>query len=158
MSRGLGGVRRPGDRPRVCACEAEPERGGTIGRANLHSWTTQGGSFLAGWLYELDTIAVSVMFAEAGRGAVDLLSAQQRLGRASEPNHPRLIESCRHSSQHILGYLGVDDHAAVRKRWARLPGAGANQSCLKARGKPRRKSNSRVGGRIDINVYHHRGE
>jgi len=40
---------------------------GTIGRSNLHCWTTQQGSVLAGWLYELDTIAVSVLFAQAGR-------------------------------------------------------------------------------------------
>jgi hypothetical protein len=40
---------------------------GTIGRSNLHCWTTQHGSVLAGWLYELDTIAVSVLFAQAGR-------------------------------------------------------------------------------------------
>jgi hypothetical protein len=40
---------------------------GTIGRSNLHCWTTQGGSVLAGWLYELDTIAVSVLFAQGGR-------------------------------------------------------------------------------------------
>jgi hypothetical protein len=38
---------------------------GTIGRKNLHCWTTQHGSVLAGWLYELDTIAVSVLFAQA---------------------------------------------------------------------------------------------
>jgi hypothetical protein len=30
-------------------------------------WTTEKGSVLAGWLYELDTMAVSVMFAQAGR-------------------------------------------------------------------------------------------
>jgi hypothetical protein len=40
---------------------------GTIGRTNLHCWTIQDGSVLAGWLYELDSIAVSVMFAQAGR-------------------------------------------------------------------------------------------
>src|SRR5262249_33616022 len=40
---------------------------GTIGRSNLHCWTTQHGSVLAGWLYELDTIAVSVLFAQADR-------------------------------------------------------------------------------------------
>ena len=38
---------------------------GTIGRSNLHCWTTQHGSILAGWLYELDSIAVSVLFAHA---------------------------------------------------------------------------------------------
>jgi hypothetical protein len=40
---------------------------GTIGRSNLHCWTTEYGSILAGWLYELDSIAVSVLFAQAGR-------------------------------------------------------------------------------------------
>jgi hypothetical protein len=41
---------------------------GTIGRSNLHCWETEpGGSVLAAWLYELDSIAVSVMFAQAGR-------------------------------------------------------------------------------------------
>jgi len=40
---------------------------GTIGRSNLHCWATEQGSVLAGWLYELDTIAVSVLFAQAGR-------------------------------------------------------------------------------------------
>src|SRR5215813_3281774 len=34
--------------------------------------------------------------------------------------------------QHVLGYLWVDNHAAVGKWRTRLPGAGANQSCLKA--------------------------
>jgi len=40
---------------------------GTIGRSNLHCWTTQNRSVLAGWLYELDTIAVSVLFVQAER-------------------------------------------------------------------------------------------
>jgi hypothetical protein len=40
---------------------------GTVGRSNLHCWKTQDGSVLAGWLYELDTIAVSVLFAQADR-------------------------------------------------------------------------------------------
>jgi hypothetical protein len=40
---------------------------GTIGRSNLHCWTTQDGSVLAGWLYELDAIAVSVLYAQADR-------------------------------------------------------------------------------------------
>jgi hypothetical protein len=39
---------------------------GTRGRSNLHCWTTQHGSVLAGWLYEIDTIAVSVLFVQAG--------------------------------------------------------------------------------------------
>ncbi len=39
---------------------------GTIGRTNLHCWTTEQGSVLAGWLYELDTIAVSVLYAHNG--------------------------------------------------------------------------------------------
>ncbi len=40
---------------------------GTIGRSNLHCWKTEHGSVLAGWLYELDNIAVSVLFAQADR-------------------------------------------------------------------------------------------
>ena len=36
---------------------------GMLGRSNLHCWTTDRGSVLAGWLYELDNIAVSIMFA-----------------------------------------------------------------------------------------------
>jgi hypothetical protein len=41
---------------------------GTIGRLNLHCWKTDPGeSVLAGCLYELDTIAVSVMYVQAGR-------------------------------------------------------------------------------------------
>jgi len=40
---------------------------GTSGRSNLHCWKTQNGSVLAAWLYELKTIAVSVLFVQAGR-------------------------------------------------------------------------------------------
>jgi hypothetical protein len=40
---------------------------GTVGRSNLHCWKTEHGSVLAGWLYELDSIAVSVLFTQAGR-------------------------------------------------------------------------------------------
>jgi hypothetical protein len=40
---------------------------GSVGRTNLECWTTDRGSVLAGWLYELRTIAVSVMFAQAGK-------------------------------------------------------------------------------------------
>jgi hypothetical protein len=40
---------------------------GTIGRSNLHCWQTEHGSVFGGWLYELDTIAISVLFAQAGR-------------------------------------------------------------------------------------------
>jgi len=41
---------------------------GTIGRSNMHVWTTQPhGSVLAAWLYELDTVAVSVLFIQANR-------------------------------------------------------------------------------------------
>ena len=40
---------------------------GTVGRSNLHGWSTEHGSVLAGWLYELDSVAVSVLFAQAGR-------------------------------------------------------------------------------------------
>jgi hypothetical protein len=39
---------------------------GTIGRSNLHVWTTEQGAVIAGWLYELDKIAVSVQFAYGG--------------------------------------------------------------------------------------------
>ncbi|MEY9607110.1 hypothetical protein ABIF74_011863 [Bradyrhizobium japonicum] len=41
---------------------------GTVGRSNLHYWKTDPGeSVLAGWLYELDTIAVSVLYVQAGK-------------------------------------------------------------------------------------------
>ena len=40
---------------------------GIVGRSNLHCWKTEHGSVFAGWLYELDKIAVSVLFAQAGR-------------------------------------------------------------------------------------------
>lgn len=40
---------------------------GTLGRSNLYCWKTQNGSVLAGWLYELKTAAVSVLFVQAGR-------------------------------------------------------------------------------------------
>jgi hypothetical protein len=41
---------------------------GIIGRSDLHCWTTDPGkSVLAAWLYELDTIAVSVIYSQAGR-------------------------------------------------------------------------------------------
>jgi hypothetical protein len=41
---------------------------GMIGRTNLHCWKTDPHeSILAAWLYELDTIAVSVMFIQSGR-------------------------------------------------------------------------------------------
>lgn len=40
---------------------------GTVGRSNLHCWKTQNGSVLGGWLYELDSIAVSVLFVQAKR-------------------------------------------------------------------------------------------
>jgi hypothetical protein len=40
---------------------------GNVGRSNLHCWTTGHGSVLAGWLYELDAIAISVLFAQANR-------------------------------------------------------------------------------------------
>lgn len=39
---------------------------GTIGRSDLHCWTTEHGSVFAAWLYELDAIAVSVLFKQAG--------------------------------------------------------------------------------------------
>lgn len=40
---------------------------GGIGRSDLHVWKTDpGGSILGGWLYQLDTIAVSVIYAQAG--------------------------------------------------------------------------------------------
>jgi hypothetical protein len=41
---------------------------GIVGRSNLHCWKTDPGeSVLAAWLYELDTIAVSVLYVQAGR-------------------------------------------------------------------------------------------
>ncbi|MGY4177639.1 hypothetical protein ACVIHH_002930 [Bradyrhizobium sp. USDA 4518] len=41
---------------------------GGIGRSNLHVWKTEpGGSILGGWLYKLDPIAVSVIYAQKGR-------------------------------------------------------------------------------------------
>lgn len=41
---------------------------GDIGRSNLHVWTSDPpGSAFGGWLYQLDTIAVSVMYAKAGQ-------------------------------------------------------------------------------------------
>lgn len=40
---------------------------GTVGRSNLRYSTTQHGSVLAGWHYQLDMIAVGVFFAQAGR-------------------------------------------------------------------------------------------
>jgi hypothetical protein len=39
---------------------------GVIGRSNLHCWTTDHDGVLAGWLYQLDSIAVSVIYARAG--------------------------------------------------------------------------------------------
>ena len=40
---------------------------GSVGRSNLHCWKTERGTVLAGWLYELGTIAVSVLFVQAGK-------------------------------------------------------------------------------------------
>jgi len=40
---------------------------GTVGRSNLHCWKTEDGSVLSGWLYELDNIAISVLYAQADR-------------------------------------------------------------------------------------------
>jgi hypothetical protein len=41
---------------------------GGIGRSDLHVWKTEpGGSVLSGWLYQLDKVAVSVIYAQAGR-------------------------------------------------------------------------------------------
>jgi len=40
---------------------------GTIGRTNLHVWATENGGVLGGWLYQLDTIAVSVLYVQASR-------------------------------------------------------------------------------------------
>jgi hypothetical protein len=41
---------------------------GGIGRSDLHVWKTdRRGSILGGWLYQLDTIAVSVIYAQTGR-------------------------------------------------------------------------------------------
>ncbi len=40
---------------------------GTLGRTDLHCWTTENGSVLAGWLYQVKNIAVSVLFVQDGR-------------------------------------------------------------------------------------------
>lgn len=41
---------------------------GIVGRSDLHCWTVDPGKgVLAAWLYELNTIAVSVIYAQAGR-------------------------------------------------------------------------------------------
>jgi hypothetical protein len=40
---------------------------GTVGRSNLHIFKTEQGSVWGGWLYELDNIAVSVLFLEKGK-------------------------------------------------------------------------------------------
>ncbi|QOZ24094.1 hypothetical protein XH93_11290 [Bradyrhizobium sp. CCBAU 51753] len=41
---------------------------GIVGRSNLHVWKTDpGGSILGAWLYDLGTIAVSVLYMQAGR-------------------------------------------------------------------------------------------
>ena len=40
---------------------------GPLGRSDLHCWKTDQGSVLAGWLYELDSVAVSVLFAQLER-------------------------------------------------------------------------------------------
>jgi hypothetical protein len=53
---------------------------GTVGRSNLHCWKTEAGSVLAGWLYELDPIAVSVMFARAGKWQPSLDTWHPRTG------------------------------------------------------------------------------
>lgn len=39
---------------------------GTVGRTDLHCWTANHGGAFAGWLYQLDSIAVSVIFVQAG--------------------------------------------------------------------------------------------
>jgi hypothetical protein len=55
---------------------------GAIGRSNLHCWKTPNGSILAAWLYEIDTIAVSVLFVQAGRfeHRTDLWHPKSRTG------------------------------------------------------------------------------
>lgn len=41
---------------------------GSIGRSNLHVWMSDPpGSVFGGWLYQLDTIAVSVIYAQSGK-------------------------------------------------------------------------------------------
>ncbi|MCH9808091.1 MAG: hypothetical protein K0U74_10180 [Alphaproteobacteria bacterium] len=40
---------------------------GIVGRTDLHCWKTDEEAVIAGWLYQLDRIAVSVVFAQAGR-------------------------------------------------------------------------------------------
>jgi hypothetical protein len=40
---------------------------GTVGRSNLEFWTTDFGSVFAGWLYQIDNIAVNILFLQSGR-------------------------------------------------------------------------------------------
>jgi hypothetical protein len=39
---------------------------GTVGRSNLEIWTTERGSVFAGWLYQIDAVAVNVLFLQSG--------------------------------------------------------------------------------------------
>jgi hypothetical protein len=54
----------PGER-----ASSEPIWLGTVGRSNLHCWTTEQGSVLAGWLYEIGMIAVSVCLLKRAAGS-----------------------------------------------------------------------------------------
>jgi hypothetical protein len=50
------------DRPHAEVYVEFGKHDGIVGRSDLHCWTVDAGkSVLAGWLYELDTIAVSVI-------------------------------------------------------------------------------------------------
>lgn len=55
-------------RSHACVHLESGKHDGIVGRSDLHCWTVDpGNSVLAAWLYELDTIAVSVIYAQAGR-------------------------------------------------------------------------------------------
>ncbi len=40
---------------------------GIIGRSNLYCWKTDNDSVIGGWIYQLDRIAVAVLYAQEGR-------------------------------------------------------------------------------------------
>ena len=61
---------------------------GTIGRSNLHCWTTENGAVVAGWLYELDKIAVSVQFAHGGKFDDPCMSMALGTARPAIENRP----------------------------------------------------------------------
>jgi hypothetical protein len=56
------------DRPHIEVHLQFGRHDGVIGRSNLHCWKTSSGqSVLAAWLYELDMIAVSVLYVQADK-------------------------------------------------------------------------------------------